>query len=145
MILLYFDMCCLCRQFDDLTVTTVADEQRSIRKIQGFIRQGEPELVWSYVLDDENAQNSDPRKKRAVANWGRYACTCVLKSDEVENIARLIQQTGVKEKDALHVACAISAGCHFFVTTDHRLLKYQDARVKICDPIECLDILCKIV
>jgi predicted nucleic acid-binding protein len=123
----------------------VALEYDAIREIQEMILAGEVCLAWSYVLNSENGKNTDPRKVKEVAFWQQYAVAFVQKSDAVEKLARQIQYTGVKEMDSLHVACAINAGCSFFVSTDKRLLKYQDARVKICDPIECLSILHKIL
>jgi predicted nucleic acid-binding protein len=123
----------------------VSLEYDAIREIQEMILAGEVCLAWSYVLNLENGKNTDPRKIKEVAFWEQYAAAFVQKSDAVEKLSWQIQYTGVKEMDSLHVACAIEAGCSFFVSTDKRLLKYQDARVKICDPIECLSILHKIL
>jgi predicted nucleic acid-binding protein len=52
------------------------------------------------------------------------------------SIANTAKGTGLKTKDALHVACAIVAKCDYFVTTDSRLLKYVDSRIKMVSPIE---------
>ena len=44
--------------------------------------------------------------------------------------------TGIKEMDALHVASAILTGSNYFITTDDRVLRYTDERIKIinsCD------------
>ena len=45
-------------------------------------------------------------------------------------------QTGVKFKDACHVASAIYAGCDYFISTDKRLLKYKTDEIKMVTPIE---------
>jgi predicted nucleic acid-binding protein len=47
--------------------------------------------------------------------------------------------TGIKEADALHIACAIAESCDFFITVDKQLLKYRDERIKICNPIEFIN------
>ena len=47
-------------------------------------------------------------------------------------------KSGVKEKDALHIACAIEGKCEYFITTDGRVLKYFSHQIKICDPIDFL-------
>jgi len=54
----------------------------------------------------------------------------------VKRIAAGINKTGVKAEDSAHVACAIQAKCDFFITTDDRILKYSDDRMKIMTPIE---------
>jgi len=48
-------------------------------------------------------------------------------------------QTGIKLKDASHTACAIVAKCDYLITTDKRLLKFQDERIKVINPIEFLE------
>ena len=45
-------------------------------------------------------------------------------------------ETGVKHKDAIHVASAIIAGCDCFLTTDIRLLKYKTDKIAIENPID---------
>ncbi len=45
-------------------------------------------------------------------------------------------KTGVKFKDACHVASAIYARCEYFITTDVRLLKYRTEEIKMVTPIE---------
>lgn len=47
-----------------------------------------------------------------------------------------IMKTGIKEKDAYHVACAVIAGCNYFITTDDRLLKYQSENIILVTPGE---------
>jgi predicted nucleic acid-binding protein len=48
--------------------------------------------------------------------------------------------TGIKHKDAIHLATAILAEADYFVSTDRRVLKYLSARVKTINPIEFLRI-----
>lgn len=49
--------------------------------------------------------------------------------------------SGVKEIDAAHIACAIIGGCDYFLTTDDRVLKYRDDRIKIINPVDFVKIL----
>ena len=44
--------------------------------------------------------------------------------------------SGIKAKDALHLACAISGGCGYFITTDDRILKLARAvqGIAVVDP-----------
>lgn len=54
----------------------------------------------------------------------------------MRNLALSIIQTGVKKKDAVHVASAIIAGCDSFLTTDIRLLKYKTDSILMENPID---------
>lgn len=67
-------------------------------------------------------------------NMKGYAGT--ERAELIEPIAEEIMKTGVKEKDAYHVASAIYAGCEYFISTDIRLLKYKTDRIKLVTPIE---------
>ena len=42
---------------------------------------------------------------------------------------------GIKEKDSLHIACAITNKCDYFITTDKKLLNKPIEKVKIINPI----------
>ncbi len=43
---------------------------------------------------------------------------------------------GIKSADATHITCAISAGCDYLITTDDRMLKFKDKRIKIITPTD---------
>ncbi len=58
------------------------------------------------------------------------------RNEETIEIAKEIMQSGTKDMDALHVACAVLASCDFFITTDDRLLKYQSPKIQIVTPGE---------
>jgi predicted nucleic acid-binding protein len=43
-------------------------------------------------------------------------------------------------KDALHLACALKAGCDYFITTDDKLIKkYTGTKMKIRTPVTFLN------
>ena len=54
---------------------------------------------------------------------------------KVKEMAREIMETGMKYKDACHVASAIIAGCDYLISTDKRLLKYKNDKIKLVNPI----------
>ncbi len=45
-------------------------------------------------------------------------------------------KTGIKVKDAYHVACAVYSSCDCFLTTDDRLLKYHTSEIQMLNPID---------
>jgi predicted nucleic acid-binding protein len=136
----YLDTCCYCRRFDIQTLR-VSGESHAIQGIFRYVRDGKLELVWSHALTKECSRIKDLARKEEMFSWSAYAVIDVRESLAIHNRALEIQATGIKELDSLHVACAIQAGCQYFVTTDHRLLKYHSNDIYVCDPIECLEIL----
>lgn len=107
--------------------------------IQNMIRKGDLELVTSYVLDYENDRNRSLQKKMAIERFIReYSSVYVSdrNKNEIGKYADEIMKTGVKEKDAYHVACAIIAQCKYFITTDDRLLKYYSEEIYLVTPGE---------
>ncbi len=58
------------------------------------------------------------------------------RKEMIEAKAAEIMKTGVKFKDACHVASAIYAKCEYFISTDARLLKYHTKEIKMVTPIE---------
>lgn len=107
--------------------------------IQELIREGKLELVTSYVLDYENQANRSVQKKKAIAAFMQEYASFYVSTRNEETIAAYaaeIMETGVKEKDAYHVACARLAGCRYFITTDDRLLKYSSEQIALLTPGE---------
>lgn len=107
--------------------------------IQDMIRQSLVELVTSFVLDFENSNNRSMPKRMAIEKFMKDYATLYVSNkhgDQIAKIADSVMETGVKEKDAYHVACAIMADCDYFVTTDDRLLKYQSEKINLVTPEE---------
>lgn len=135
----YLDNCSYNRPYDDQTQMRIHLETQAKLHIQDMIRQKKIELVTSYVLDFENSNNRSIQKKIAIEKFMKEYATLYVSNQNEEDIrktAESIMRTGVKEKDAYHVACAIIAECNFFITTDDRLLKYQSERIKLVTPGE---------
>lgn len=69
-------------------------------------------------------------------NRNTYAYIGDEHKTEIETRAAEIMKTGIKFKDACHVASAIYADCEYFISTDIRLLKYRSEEIKMVNPIE---------
>jgi len=136
---IYLDNCCFNRPYDNQSQPRVRLETQAKLHIQKMIYEGQVELVWSYILKFENSRNPFGAKKHAVARWENLSSLFVAMSDEIVAAAEKITATGVKSTDALHVACAITGSCQYFITVDRRLLGYKDNRIKLCTPIDFLN------
>jgi predicted nucleic acid-binding protein len=120
---IYLDNCCFNRPFDSQAHLRVRLETEAKLQIQERVVAGEIELVWSYILDYENAANPFEERRTAVALWRTRSVVDVVESSSLLENARSLAGLGIGSKDALHVACAVEAGCEYFVTTDDALLK----------------------
>ena len=131
---IYLDNCCYNRPYDDQSQMRINLDTQAKLYIQLMIKDEKVELVTSYVLDYENSKNRIVQKKLAISKFMEENESYYVgeeRQDEIELIARRIMATGVKEKDAAHVACAIYGKSDYFITTDDRLLKYKSDQVKI--------------
>lgn len=136
---IYLDNCCYNRPYDDQSQMRIHLDTQAKLHIQNMIKQRKFELVTSYILDYENSKNRSLQKKMAIDKFMKeYAAYYVSNKNEnaLSNYADKIMKTGVKEKDAYHVACAVMAECKYFITTDDRLLKYQSDRIILVTPGE---------
>ena len=120
---IYLDNCCLNRPFDDQSHVGIRLESEAKLCIQEQIRTGRLEIVWSYMLDFENAANPFEERQSAIRDWKSLAVADIVETPALLQTARRMLATGLKPKDALHLACAIAAACDYFVTTDHGILK----------------------
>jgi predicted nucleic acid-binding protein len=136
---IYLDNCCYNRPFDDLTIEKNRLESNAKIFIQSLIKNKYILLYYSFMsqveiddspYEDRKAYILDFVETNAVGFVGKTRLT------EIETLASEIIQTGIKKKDATHLACGIIAQCDYFITTDKRVLNYKTDRIKIANPIE---------
>lgn len=119
----YLDNCYLNRPFDDQRQMRVRLEAEATLCIQEHIHWGTLELVWSYMLDFENATNPFEERRTTLSGWRQYAPLDVEATPLILQHANQLAGMGLKAKDALHIACAIAGVCPYFVTTADDILK----------------------
>ena len=133
---IYVDNCCYNRPFDDQSQIKIHLETQAKLYIQDKIREGVYELVWSYILDYENGKNPYQEKRLAIAPWKKIASSCIEKETEsILLFAETLALKGIKTYDALHIACAVAAGCEYYLTTDKKLLNTPVQEIRIVNPI----------
>ncbi len=119
----YLDNCCFNRPFDDQSQARIRLEAEAKLEMQQRIADKRIELAWSYVLEHENHANPFEVRRNLVARWKSEAVVDIEETDAILSQAREISARGMQAADALHVACAIAAGCDFFLTTDDLVVK----------------------
>ncbi len=81
--------------------------------------------------------NPFEQRKMVVSQWRSRATVDTDETKEILEKAKDLVQLGLKGKDALHFACAISLGCDYFLTTDDHLIKKSADinEIRVADPI----------
>lgn len=134
---IYLDNCCYNRPYDDQSQLSINLEALAKLSIQQDIRDNKVNLVTSYILVAENTANRFEVKRQDIQVFidsQTHTFVSEASREKVNEIAKTIMKTGVKLMDACHIACAIIAGCDYFISTDKRLLKYHSDKIKIVNP-----------
>ncbi len=139
--LIYLDNCCFNRPFDDQNQIRIRIETEAKLFIQENIITKRFWLAWSYILDYENSANPFPERKETIDNWKKYSIADISETEEIIKVAKVLQQKGVKSKDALHVACAVALNCQYFITTDLFLIKklVTFETIKVVNPVDFIN------
>lgn len=134
----YLDNCCYNRPYDDQSQLRISLEADAKLYIQEQIKNHKLDLVTSYILMYENSNNPHDNKRETIKSFIEdYSSVHVTESNEssVLEISMEIMKSGIKAMDARHMACAIIAHVDYFITTDDRVLKYNDNRIKVISPL----------
>lgn len=139
--LIYLDVCCFNRPFDNQDQLRIRQETAAIFSIHTLILTREVELCWSYMLDFENSQNPNQERRFAVDKWKRRAAVYCPASESIRIMGNTFSANGVPTKDSLHVACAVVTWCNHFITTDLKLLKKKCQGISIINPVDFIRIM----
>lgn len=146
---LYLDMNVYNRIFDDQNQIRIRFETMAIDVIFELVEKGNHKLVWSFMLHDENVGNPFSNRKEYVSMLST-ACTEIVEPNlEIKQIAENIMKASkARAKDSLHLGCAISANCNYFITCDDRFIRTINANIsniqnyigniKLLNPIDFL-------
>ena len=107
---IYLDMCCYNRPYDNQSQARIAKEAQSKLHIQDLTVRGELELVGSYVLDYECSCNPFEIRRSFIKDFMSKNIKLYVgaeRDDIITQMAKIIMGTGVKEKDAYHLASAM--------------------------------------
>jgi len=120
---IYLDNCCYNRPFDEQDQLRIRLEIEAKLRVQHWMRTGAVEYAWSDMLSLEVGDNPVLLRREKILEWVVGAFANVEITDEVREDARELMARGLKNADALHLACAVAAGCDWFLTVDRGILK----------------------
>ncbi len=143
MLKIYLDNCCFNRPYDHQEDAIIRLETEAKLIVQEKIEAQQIQLAWSYILDFENEMNPFPERRKEIKRWRKNSATFVIESEDILNKMHQFCKMGIKPIDALHVACAIHAGCSYFLTVDQGILKTRPRiqAITILNPIDFIYIL----
>ena len=121
--LLYLDLNCFNRPFDDQQQDRIAQETTAVFAILQRIVAGVDQLAWSAILDFENAQHPLADRHTEIAHWAQRATIYIAITPQAAARAQALTTVELKALDAAHLACAEVAACDRFLTCDDRLLR----------------------
>jgi predicted nucleic acid-binding protein len=109
--------------------------------IQQLIIEKKLKLVCSFILRYENSENPNISNRDSIAQFFVNASEYVG-NENIEDIRKMADdfiKQGIEMKDATHLACAIKAGCDYFLTTDDKLTRrYNGKAIKVRTPLTFL-------
>lgn len=121
--LIYLDVCCLNRPFDNQAQERVRLESEAVLLILTRCQNREWQMLGSEAIDAEIAQTPNAERTEQLKILASIAVTRALVSEKVEERVLELVQQGFKAFDALHIACAEAGNANILLTTDDRLLR----------------------
>ena len=133
---IYLDNCCFNRPYDDQANLNVHLEAEAKIFIQNEILINTFELAWSFMMDFEILSNPFYDRQITFLKWKNIAVLDIDPIEEILKSGKNINKKNIKNKDALHIACAIKAECEYFLTTDNKILNKDISQIKVINPID---------
>jgi hypothetical protein len=134
-VLLYLDNSVLSRPFDDQRQPRIWLETLSFSLVLSLVEGGEATLIHSPIHDLENSRNPFPLRQKWVEKCLRLAARNLALADDIRKRAVILEQSGFKAVDALHLACAEAAGANQFLTCDDRLIRRYSGQMIVQTPV----------
>jgi predicted nucleic acid-binding protein len=105
-------------------------------RVQDEIQKGKHELIWSYILEYENSVNPYEDRRSSTLKWKDIASLKCTQNDSVVLRAQGFEVLGVRQKDALHLSCAIEMQADYFLTTDQGILNKAIDAIAVINPVD---------
>lgn len=140
--LLYLDLNCFNRPFDNQDQQRVALETAAVFSILQRLIEGLDHLAWSEALDFENALHPLPDRRAEIGSWSRRARVRIRIDEQVATRAEGLHSAGLGALDAAHLACAEAGVYGCLVTCDDRFIRRArraTTKVMVKNPIEYLE------
>jgi len=134
---IYLDTSVYNRPFDDQTQVKIFLETQASISIFQLIAEQTIELINSPVLERENQRNLSTIRQNFMQTYLDNAPIYQSLTPIIIERARQLQNQGLKNFDALHVASAEAAQSDYFLTCDRRLInRCKTLTLKVINPVD---------
>lgn len=140
--LVYLDVNCFHRPFDDQKQERIRSETQAVLRIIRRVVDGSDELVWSSALTLEISAHPEPEIRDELNSWAMRCQRNLTPNEAIRARAEWFAERGLKPLDAAHLAFAEAAECSAFVTCDDRLLRAVrrlDVSFRALGPVEYIN------
>jgi len=137
----YLDVCCVCRPFDDQKINRIHLESEAVKEILTRCTR-DWTLVTSDAVSFEISRIRDRTRMKKAQNLMDLAKEHVAITNPVSRRYHEIVSWGINPADALHLACAESAGA-VLLTTDDAIIRIirkhaHQIIIEVKNPVEWL-------
>ena len=140
--LLYLDLNCFNRPFDDQNQDRIARETTAVFSILQRVIEEVDSLVWSAVLDFENSQHPLVDRRTEIGRWAQRAVINIAINEQISIRAHALNQVGFGALDAAHLACAEAAACDYLLTCDDPMIRRSQRvalTLRVSNPLAYLE------
>ena len=137
--LLYLDLNCFNRPFDDQSQARIVAETEAVFSILQRVESLEDQLLWSAVLAFENSRHPLKDRRDEISRWQQRAFATVGVSDPIASRAQELVAAGFHSLDSAHLASAEAANCDRFLTCDDRLMRTArrvQLKIEVQNPVD---------
>ena len=137
----YLDINCFQRSFDDFSQSRIKEEAEACQQIFKQAESLQIKLVWSFMHQDETDLCPWSDRKLEVFRLSHLCQIRIPPADLIQQKSLFFQkqEAGLSVKDAIHLAASCYAQANYFLTCDKRFLN-QAKRLRvephILNPVE---------
>lgn len=128
---IYLDLNNYYRVFDDQNQFRIKREANAVSKIFELIDSNKIKLFGSFVLENENNNNTYLKNKYHIQLiFSKWSINIGFETLITEKAKKIIELSNAGTYDALHLACASFSNCEYFITCDDRFIRTINANIE---------------
>ena len=138
--LLYLDVCCLNRPFDNQLQERIKLESEALILIFKHIETNDWHWISSEVVDFEVNKIHNLERRQRIQSLKLFPHRFILIDETTIQRGEFLSDKGFSTYDALHIACAEQGQAEILLTTDDKLLKLaarypQELKIRLVNPL----------